>query len=344
MSPRAAWARVYQYCDRHWGDGRKSIVDHFRKEGIAQKTVYTIIKGWENGLDTERKKGSGRKPVIMTKRKIDQLAVMIDNRTGISTRQLAKKFKCDQSYIVKTIKKKTTIVNRKRILKADRTPAQQAAMRPRCSRILKKFRGREFVLDDESYFTFKNSDKNANAGFWSSDPGNAPDHVKFKTKKKFEPKILVWLAISPRGISKPFFATRGLAVDQKVYLHDCIIDKLIPFIRQYHSDDNYVFWPDLASSHYANSVIAHLRQENVHFVEKGDNPPCVPELRPIENFWSILKGYVYANGWEATGDDADKKLKQRIRLCLKKIDMSVIHDMVSGVSTKLDTVRRTGNI
>ena len=75
-----------------------------------------------------------------------------------------------------------------------------------------------------------------------------------------------------------------------VYKNDCIIKRLIPFINKHHSDGNYVFWPDLASSHYARSVTNYLDEKNIRYVTKFDNPACVPELRPIEDFWSILKG------------------------------------------------------
>ena len=96
---------------------------------------------------------------------------------------------------------------------------------------------------------------------------SAPNDVKIKTKQKFEPKLMVWLTISPRGISQPFIVPSGLAVSQKVYLKECVIKRLIPFIQKYHLDGNYVFWPNLASSHYANTVVAYLREENVIFAE-----------------------------------------------------------------------------
>ena len=73
----------------------------------------------------------------------------------------------------------------------------------------------------------------------------------------------------------------------------------MPFITKYHSDNNYMFWPDLASSHYAKTVLNYLRAKNVNFVKKDQNPPNVPECRPIENFWGILKGKVYKNNWQA---------------------------------------------
>ncbi|CAF5166545.1 unnamed protein product, partial [Rotaria magnacalcarata] len=36
-----------------------------------------------------------------------------------------------------------------------------------------------------------------------------------------------------------------------------------------------------------------LHEQNIKFVPKQDNPPNVPQARPIEDFWSILAGKVY---------------------------------------------------
>jgi len=86
----------------------------------------------------------------------------------------------------------------------------------------------------------------------------------------------------------------------------------MPFIRK-HS--NYIFWPDFASSHYANSVLNYLREQKIKFVEKTENPANVPEARPIEDFWADLKREVYKKNWSAKNVT---KLKSRIRYCLKK--------------------------
>ena len=32
---------------------------------------------------------------------------------------------------------------------------------------------------------------------------------------------------------------------------------------------------------------------------KEDNPPATPQIRPIEQFWSMLKAKVYENNWSA---------------------------------------------
>ena len=151
---------------------------------------------------------------------------------------------------------------------------------------------------------------------------------------------MVWICISNKGISKPFFRESKFAVNQVVYL-DFIKRGVVPFIKAHHSDDNYKFWPDLASSHYAKTVAEYFRAKNLKFVEKHENPANVPEVRPIEDFWSILKGKVYEKNWKAKNL---QELKNRIRLCLRKMDLNLVHDLIASTSTRLDKIRRQGLI
>ena len=59
------------------------------------------------------------------------------------------------------------------------------------------------------------------------------------------------MAISPLGISKPYFRNSGMAVNRFVYRDEILELNLLPFIKKYHKHDKYVFWPDQASAHYA---------------------------------------------------------------------------------------------
>ena len=101
----------------------------------------------------------------------------------------------------------------------------------------------------------------------------------------------------------------------------------------------YVFWPDLASSHYALKTVDYLKQENVKFVAKIENPANVPECRPIERFWYFLKAEVYAEGWQA---ENLKALERRIRFCVKKFDQDRLVKLFNGVRTKIRDVGRNG--
>ena len=75
--------------------------------------------------------------------------------------------------------------------------------------------------------------------------------MRYNSYKKFETKVLVWVAISERGISKVFMCLSSEAVNKEVYSQSCVKKRLKPFIDEYHSDGNYLFWPDLATAHTA---------------------------------------------------------------------------------------------
>ena len=96
-------------------------------------------------------------------------------------------------------------------------------------------------MDDEKYFLLHNESIAANRGFYTSDPSAAPPEVKFKSIQKFEPKILVWIAISKSGISTPYFAEQQQAVTQTTYLNECIKARLMPFIEKYHHKEKVLF-------------------------------------------------------------------------------------------------------
>jgi hypothetical protein len=107
------------------------------------------------------------------------------------------------------------------------------------------------------------------------------------------------MAISPCGFSEPLILESGNAIDQNIYTNQCLKARLLPFIKKYHSDNNYIFWPDLASSHYAETSLDFMLENSIQHVDKHDNPANLPEVRPIEDFWSYLKGKVYEGYWKA---------------------------------------------
>ena len=43
-----------------------------------------------------------------------------------------------------------------------------------------------------------------------------------------------------------FFLNKGISMNQYNYLKECIQKRVIPFIRQYHADNDYIFWQDQA--------------------------------------------------------------------------------------------------
>ena len=76
-----------------------------------------------------------------------------------------------------------------------------------------------------------------------------------------------------------------------------------------------------------------------HFFFRKDNPPNVPQARPIETLWTVLERRVYENNWEAKNLDL---LARRIRQKSKEFDQQMLQTMIEGVRRKLRLMWREG--
>ena len=130
-------------------------------------------------------------------------------------------------------------------------------------------------------------------------------------------------------MTEPFFRESGLSIKRFVYCDECLDHYLLPFIKKYHRNDQYVFWPDQASAHYAKVVIDWLNSKKIEFVPKYLNPANA----------HILKGKVYAKNWSAK---SIPELKRKIRICLKEMDVNFVQSIAGSVQKRLDTVHRKG--
>ena len=80
----------------------------------------------------------------------------------------------------------------------------------------------EVVMGDEKYFTSSGHKIPGNAGYYSSDKSKRPDKVHFARKEKYPTKVLIWIVISARDISKPLIRpSKSEAVDSDIYINEC---------------------------------------------------------------------------------------------------------------------------
>jgi hypothetical protein len=167
--------------------------------------------------------------------------------------------------------------------------------------LLKPSNGIDVIIND-SYFTFDSSNCYGNDSYHSYNRLEAPENVKYKFTSKYPPKVMVWIAISAEGHSDPLIMKSGSS-NALLYIKQCQNKKLIKFIAKYHSGGKYIFWTNLVTSHYANLTQADYSRLKIKVVPKNLNPPNVPQVRPIEKFWSILKRKVYFDGCEGESND-----------------------------------------
>jgi transposase len=315
-----------------------SIAECFIGPLAPERSVYRWIKQVKDKGTLERKISSGRPVKIATTVNIRKLKKMFNHRSGRSQRAAARKFGCTQPYISKLLKQRTNIRHRKKMKRPLLSEQQRKLARPKCRKILQHYGDCHFLIDDESYFTLSHTDQPGNECFYTDNLNKTPDNVKYNYKEKYPDKLLVWLAISPKGMTKPIFRKSGNAINQDVYLQ-MLQKELVPFIKKNYSTGGYVFWPDLASAHYAGIVTKYLKDQNIPYVPKFMNPANLPKARPIEDFWANLKAEVYKNNWTAKNLE---QLENRIRLCLGKMDTNLVQRHALAVRKRLDHIRRYG--
>ena len=90
-----------------------------------------------------------------------------------------------------------------------------------------------WFLEDEHFLLMDLQGKDS---YYTNDNLKCPDSVRFAEKEKYPNKVMVWVAISSRGTSKPVFhSSMSWTVFSGIYMNKC----LLPFIREHHPDSNY---------------------------------------------------------------------------------------------------------
>jgi transposase len=240
---------------------KSEIVKHFVAEGIARSTIYDTIKRVESSLPLKDRKKTGR-PSSWTGARRTKLKRLVNNRTGVSQRRLGRKFSVHHTTIGRELAK-VGICYRKREKTPKYNTQQQEKAKVLCAKLANKlYRSNcSLILDDEKYFTFAGNNMPGNSGYYAKNKSACPDSVRFAGKEKFPKKVLVWVAISDRGLSKPLFRpTNSVAIKTEIYIEECLEKRLLPFIHEHHADFNYIFWPDLASAHYSKLSVDWMEE------------------------------------------------------------------------------------
>jgi hypothetical protein len=92
-------ARLYKFYDENIDKGESFVANHFLAKGCSRSTIYRHIRSRESGKQVERKKGSGRIPIISTPKNRARIARMFNHKMKGSLRKAAKKSNCSHETI-----------------------------------------------------------------------------------------------------------------------------------------------------------------------------------------------------------------------------------------------------
>ena len=265
---------------------KRETVRHFVAQGEHRVTIYRIIRRYEKKGTYEYEPKTGRKRTVASKI-ISKRVVNHLKNTNRSVRETALKFKISKSTI-QNIKQREGVKTYKCVKASKMTEDQQKRAKINSRKILVKSAHKILVLDDETYVTVDPRDINGVKYYNCTDKSQVPNEVKFKGKQKFPKQFLIWQALDQCGHVSEAYIKMG-TMNSKEYMEECLMKRLVPFIKKYHQIDKVMFWPDLAPIHYQKDVINCLKQNGIQFIDKSINIPGCPQARPIEIFWGKCK-------------------------------------------------------
>ena len=211
----------------------KYTIARFRGE-LQETTIRRIVKRKKMGLGYKRKPKKISKTMQIKKKRIIAAA---QHKVGVSTKKLANRFKIIKSMAWRTLKEIGNKYFKRRSAPkvTENEKIKQIQILKDVSEFVSKKKKTDLILYDESYFSLSDSRSPANVGFYShpNELQNVADNIRLKPKAKFERRVLVWIAISKRGISNLLvLPSKSEALTSSVYIKKCFKKNLLPFKKK----------------------------------------------------------------------------------------------------------------
>jgi hypothetical protein len=125
-------------------------------------------------------------------------------------------------------------------------------------------------------------------------------------------------------------------MNSQLYLKECLQKRILPLIRSHQGP--VMFWPDLASCHYARVTMDWYQSNEVDILPKEMNPPNCPQFRPIEKYWAIVKGKLLKNGGSATEVN---KMRQKWNKFAGEVTPELVQKMMRDIKRKVRNFLRS---
>jgi hypothetical protein len=315
---------------------------HFMEEGVCRNTVKRTITRLNVTGNPETKSPRGRPLNLKNQKSLRKIKNAIKRNPNLSVRKGAAKLKLPKSSYHRLLKNKLKFKAYKKQTIPKYVGDQKTRAKKGCRKIYEKLCNNEsetvLIIDDETYVLEDTKQAPTQKYYYAENKNDVSEEFRFKGKQKYPKKYLVWQAIDSNGNTSDPFISDG-TINSEIYLNECLKKKLLPFIKKYHPNAKILFWSDLSTVHYANIVLEWLNNEKIEYVAKKENPPNVPQARPIEHFWAICKREY------AQRKNSAKNLKS-FSIIWKKIALKVANDhgesIMASVKQKLRSIGRNG--
>lgn len=324
---------------KKFSPSRRETYKHFMDEEIPKSTIATVLNRFEKTGTSTYSKERGPKAVVTSEKQVSKVKDYFGKLPEASVRDGAKNLRMTPSS-VSDCRKKAGIRSKVTKTVPKRTEDHENRCQAGAKKLLRKLGPKSApqicIVDDECY-CYADPNQIPQKRFVSIVPGHTlTDKQKTTPKGKFEKKYGVWQALASDGKASPPVIIKG-TMNSKKYLRYCLKAVLVPWIESNYSIENCILWPDLATYHYGPKTLAFLEEKNLKIVPKDENTPNLPECRPIERFWALVKremthyknpaktARVFRSRWEKcyqrvierSGETLFSGFKKKLQICAK---------------------------
>jgi hypothetical protein len=284
--------RVVHFFENVTGRDKKRTLNHFKEEGMPERSIYAILKRYEEYGTVITMSPSGRPRAPGREKLESKVEKLIEKDRSITSSTGGAKLGISKSYFNKIKVHNLGIKGYKKIKAPKYVKDQENRAKKSCRKIYRKKllqnRDKTLLIDDETYVVEDPKLIPGKEFYHCRDKSEVAVEDKIQLSEKYPQKYLIWQCLDENGnVSKPY-VYKG-TINGQIYLKECLKKRLMPFVKKHHKIENVVFWADLASSHYTKDVLEWLESQGIDYIEKKENAPNVPQARPIEKFWALCK-------------------------------------------------------
>lgn len=284
--------KVKAFLNLNWS--YSMIIRHLKKERefISKAMISKIKNGKVGGKKINGSVEKRGRPSKLQTSQLKRLKQMVVRPDPPTQRAMAVSMNISQSSINYIIKK----LQLKMVKKPKCHHLSESSIEKRRKRswplyvMLRGERWKKFVTSDEAWFYLTNSQGKRNVHYISR-TGSRKDCEIFS--KQSHPKgVMVWAALSSRGVLKPIFVEPGAKINAVYYINK-ILKPFIRDVKRFYPDGQYVFHQDSAPSHAAKKTLQYLKEQKVVFIPPEKWLPNSPDAAPCNFFlWGCLKNRV----------------------------------------------------
>lgn len=318
---------VHNYCTEKNISYRKLA----KRYNISPNSVKNIIIKFGNTCNVENLPKCGRKKGPANLKLEAKILALMNKNKSMSVRDLAKRASTSVG-MIQRVKHRHNLKTYKKQKQPKKSEKQVQTGKTRLRKLYDRFNRENvecIVMDDETYVKM-DSRTLPGPQFYTKEKGSTVDQsVSTVEIEKFGEKVLIWQAICSCGLKTTPFFTKG-TINADIYQNECLKRRLIPFYKKHMVST--IFWPDLASAHYARSTLSLLEENDIKYVDKEENPPNAPEFRPIERFWALVKRNMKKDG--RVSNDM-KEFKKNWQKANKAVTKEGVQNLMKGVKQKI---------